>query len=540
MPIDPEKDKIGGPKDSVRIEIDGKIVQISEHYRVEVSVLRQPGAMSLRIGSAQTAQELLAAIKPRKSRYKLFINDVLFQSGIIYGRRVPRAASTIVEVKGRDYMSVLYDAYVKEDKDFHEKTYREFVRRVLDEVGLTEAKGHRLITSNDVNRMKLTGRNVRATSHAVDGPAQPKSLTAKEKREAKARAIEEQTRAVTATIQAAIKAQAERDRRDRLEAQEAASAAAAQNIRNIEARRTLAQVADTARFRVNILERTPSAIVQEKKIDSLPTAAAVGSTSTVVVQTLKVKLGTRWIDALERELKLVGLFLWCDAEGNFILARPNADQTPSFRLFRQRGGERYINNIIDCEFDDDTTSRHTSAVCYGRVGKGKAGRNKLHGDFADDELSDSDFDSPLTIHDDDVATNAQAAYIARKAIAEERRSGHKLEYTVRGHTADLITSADGASSNWTVDVVVSVDDREIGIQDDFYLEALVFARSPHVTTELVLMRPKDLVFAEDLFPKPIAVQRLQPKKPDGGVGDPSSLTDEERDALKDPNINGGR
>lgn len=515
MPV--KDDKIGGPKDSVRIEIDGKIVAICEQYTVEVSVLRQPSSMAVRIGSSQTAQALLAAIIPRKSRYKLFINDILFQSGIIYGRRVPKAATTIVEIKGRDYLSVLYDAYVEETKSFREKTYREYVRRVLDEVGLTEAKGHKLITSNDVNRLKLTGRNVKATSHAVDGPSQPKSLTAKERREAKAQAIEAQTQAFRANIQAATAQFKEQERRDRLEAQAAAQATHSEGLRVVEARRTLSQIADTSRFRPDTV-RSPSAMVEQRKIDSLKTSAA-GGTSSVIVQTLKVKMGTKWIDALERELKLVGLFIWCDADGNFILAAPNAKQTPSFRLFRQRRGDRLTTNIVDCDFDDDTTSRHTRAIVYGRVGKGKKGRNKLRGEFKDEELIDSNFDAPVTIHDNDIATNAQAEYIARKTIAEERRSGWKLTYTVRGHTTDLISSADGASTNWTVDTIVAVDDRELGIKEDLYLEAISFRRGP-TTAELTLMRPKDLLFREDLFPEPIVVQRPAPKQKDGGLDRP--------------------
>jgi prophage tail gpP-like protein len=287
----------------------------------------------------------------------------------------------------------------------------------------------------------------------------------------------------------------------------------------VEGRRTHAQIADTSRFRADTV-RSPSAIVQQQKIDALKTTAST-STSTVVVQTLKVELGTKWIDAIERELKLVGLFLWCDAEGNFILARPNANQTPSFRIFRQRESESLTTNIVDCEFDDDATSRHTRAVVYGRVGKGKAGRNKLRGEFADDELADSEFDVPITIHDKEIGTNEQAKYIARKAIAEEHRSGWKLQYTIRGHITDLISSADGASTNWTIDTVVATDDRELGIQKDLYLEALVFSRAP-TKTEIVLMRPEDLLFAEDLFPKPIVVQRQLPAKPNSGVDSPST------------------
>lgn len=497
MPI--EEDALGGKNDSVQIEIDGKIVAICEQYDVSKTVLRQPGALAVRIGSAQTAQTLISAITPRKSRYKLFINGVQTQAGIVYGVSVPSSAATIIEIAGRDYLSVVFDAYVREDKSFHEKTYKEFVRRILDEVGLTEAKGHKLITSNDVNRMKLTGRNVTASVHSVETPAQPKTETSKKEREAKTSALLKDAFGVKVKT-------FEVDVQTTPDLQRAGFDPAQQKL-----------VAGS----LGLITATPSAIVEQKKIDELKTAAATSGTRDVIVQTLKVQLGTRWYDAFERESKLVGLFLWTDAFGNFILARPNANQSPSFRLFRQRNAPRSLSNIIECQFQNDTTNRHTRAIVYGRVGKGKAGRNKLRGEFEDPELKDSNFDAPIVVHDNDIATKEQADYLARKTIAEERRSGWKLVYTVSGHTTKLISSADGASTNWAEDTVVEVDDQELGIRGNFYLESVRFRRAP-TTTELTLMRPEDLVFAEDLFPKPIVVQRPTPKKPDAGVADPTS------------------
>lgn len=491
-----ENDALGGRNDSVRIEIDGKTVLIVEQYTVELSILRQPGAMSFRIGSHQTAVDLIATVIPRKSRYKLFIRDVLTQSGIIYAVDVPDSDSTVVEITGRDFMSVVHDAYVLEEKTFHEKTYREWVRRILDELGLTEAKGHKLITSNDTNRLKLTGRNVTATSHTIDSPSQPKTKTTKELRDEKAAALVKERFGIKVTNLTVNKTP---------DLQRAGFDPANQVL---------------IAGKLGLVTVTPSAIVEQQKIDSLKTSAA-GGTSEVIVQTLKVQLGWRWVDVLEREFKLAGLFLWCDADGNFILARPNANQAPSYRLFRERNTDRLGTNIEKARYRNDTTQRHTRAVCYGQNGKGKAGRNKLRGEWIDDELADSDFDAPITIHDRDVATNAQAKYLARKMIAEERRSGWTLVYTVTGHVTGLISAADGASTNWAVDTVIDVDDRELGIQRRFYLEQVKFSRAP-VQTELTLMREEDLVFAEDAFPAPIKVHRQIPKQADSGVDAPAT------------------
>lgn len=477
MPV--EHDALGGKNDSVRIEIDGKIIKIAEQYEVQLSVLRQPGAFTMRIGSAQTARELLDMIKPRKSRYKLFINDVQTKTGIIYGRGIPGAASTIVEIKGRDYLSVVFDAYVREDRALTEKTYVALTRKVLDIVGLTEAKGHRLRTSNDTNRLKLSGRNLSTTTKAKETPGEPKNTGAQAKQQAKVRALTEAEVREKFQIQSGI--------------------------------------ADPAmeQFIVNSLikesQGSPNAIVEQRTIDSLKTSAA-GRTSSVVVQTLKVVLGRRWDEVLQEQYKLAGLFLWAAADGSFVLSRPNANQEPSFRIFRERGAQRGLTNVLDCKFDDDTTNRHTSAIVYGRAGHGRAGRNKLRGEFIDHELDDSEFDAPIIVKDDHIKTNEQANYLARKMIAEERRAGWKLVYTVSGHTTKRLDSADGESTNWAVDTVVEVDDRELEIKGNFYLESVTFRRAPHTTTELVLMVPSHLVFADHLYPQP-PPSLATPRKP---------------------------
>lgn len=477
-------DSLGGEKDSVRIEIDEKEILIAEQYDVEISVLRQPGAFTLRLGSAQVAKDLIAMITPRKSRYKLFINDVQIQTGIIYARNVPSSNATILEIKGRDYMSVVYDAYVREDRTFNEKTYVALTRKVLDILDLTEAKGFKLVTSNDTNRLKLSGRKVTTTTHAQDTPAQPKTKAEQERRDAKALTL---SRVTVRTFER------------QTEVPESLRRGGLTEDQNLVIARNLGLHRDTETGQLS----SPNALVQQKVIESQKTSAA-GGTSKVVVQTLKARLGLRYEQFLYDQYKLAGLFLWCGADGTFILARPSANQKPSFRIFRKRGAERGNGdgqtNVIDVQFEDDTTNRHTSAIVYGRSGKGKAGRNKLRGEYVDEELKDSQFDCPIVVHDDDVKTNEQARYIARKTIAEERRAGWKLIYTVSGHTTRDIGSADGESRVWAVDTVVEVDDQELGIKGNFYVETVRFTRSPHTTTQLTLMRPEDLVFAEKLHP----------------------------------------
>ena len=80
-------------------------------------------------------------------------------------------------------------------------------------------------------------------------------------------------------------------------------------------------------------------------------------------------------------------------------------------------------------------------------------------------------------------------------MAESRRAGFNLTYTVAGHT--FPTLGTGERGVWTPDTVVDVDDDEFGLYGSFYVEQVGFRRQPQTTTELTLLRPADLVFAED-------------------------------------------
>lgn len=232
-------------------------------------------------------------------------------------------------------------------------------------------------------------------------------------------------------------------------------------------------------------------------IELIPTGATTGA-GKVFYKSLKTRTGTRWFDFLQEQYKFVGLFLMATGDGNFALFRPRADMDPVCRITRTRGAIRKQGDAVNVRYQDDTTMRHSAYIVYGRGGSGKEGRDQIVGYYVDEEMVAYGFKNVRTITDDDCKSNAEADYIARRTCAEERRAGWQLVYTVSGHTYPS-EFAKGSFGVWVPDTVCRVDDDELDIHGNFYIEAVTYQRSPQTTTELTLMRPQDLIFADKLF-----------------------------------------
>lgn len=390
-----------GP-DTVRIRIGDSDLKFVESYEAKISILQVPSAFSLRLGWSQTAIELLNLAVPG-STFELWVGKRMLQSGIIDARSVPSAASTTVEIRGRDWLGILFDAFVAEDQSFTEATYFELTRKVMDLAGLTEAKGHYLQADNDGNRRFLTG--------------------------------------------------------------------------------------------TKLIARYDAELATELLTGSL------GGTGNLVFQTPKTKVGERYFDFLTRQYKLAGLFLWASPDKTFVLAAPNARQPTLFNIYRARGSHGAADessNVRDCRFQDDTTMRHSMATVFGRSGGGKHAIDTCEGQFIDDEMFNVyKIDKRIVVHDSDVKNREQCEFVARRIISEERRAGWQLEYTVAGHTV-FNADADDRVATWGPDVMVQVDDEELGMHGPFYLEACTYSRNPQTMTKLTLMRPSDLLFATGL------------------------------------------
>jgi prophage tail gpP-like protein len=241
----------------------------------------------------------------------------------------------------------------------------------------------------------------------------------------------------------------------------------------------------------------------------------------VIYRTIKGEIGTTWFDFLRTQYQRAGLFLWADVIGGFVLSRPNGQQAPLYRILRRKNGENAPGDVTvvgQPSFSWDSTKRYTECLVTGRSGGGKDGRGTIVGRAFDPEmielLNPEEADradggkrtKELIINDKTVRTVQQAEFLARRKIAESRRTGWKLSYTVAGHTAPAITG--GGMAVWQPDTVVHVVDDQLGIDGPMYIESCDYRRLPHTLTQLNLMRIEDLVFAtEDLDNPPKLARR---------------------------------
>jgi prophage tail gpP-like protein len=211
--------------------------------------------------------------------------------------------------------------------------------------------------------------------------------------------------------------------------------------------------------------------------------------------TVTAKLGETWLVFLERHFGKVGLFPWCDVNGNFVLSRPNGDQEPTFHFYRKRGGSRGdVANVERYSFVNDTTQRFSEVVIFARNGGRKFGHNHTKGSFRDEEMVALGFNRRKVHRDVNVSSTEEAEFYARRKIAEVNRASWKLQYTVSGHSATTIQDR-RKRAIVCPDMVARVDDDELNIHDNMYIES-VEHQSPPRTSVVTLMRIQDLLFGE--------------------------------------------
>lgn len=398
--------QLGGFNDTISLRLGNDEIKIAEDYEVKVSILQQPSAFALRLGWSATAAEILRKYPPR-TPFELWCGNVQLQSGLTSSRGQPDATFTQVEIKGRDYLAVLFDDDVQAEYTFTDKTYFALTRKVLDIVGLKENRGD--------------GQGGRTKFVLYD---------------------------------------------------------------NFDADRQLLSS-------VKAKPKNGKQLIQQ-----VETGATSGQ-GKLVYQTPKADIGVSWFQFLQEQYKLAGLFLWATGTGNFVLARPRADTEPAIKIYRARGQLREQGNIKQCRYVDDTTQRHSACIVYGRGGHGKDGRGQIMGYWVDQEMVAYGYNNVRVVNDHDVHTNEEAEFAARRFIAEERRNGWQLEYTVAGHRKP---NAKGTGlATWSPDTTIEVDDNELDIRGKFYVESVTYRRRPETTTTFTLMRPEDLVFAEALY-----------------------------------------
>jgi prophage tail gpP-like protein len=268
--------------------------------------------------------------------------------------------------------------------------------------------------------------------------------------------------------------------------------------------KTTAEADRKIRAGVNIKQLGPPRTVDEIVANVGAPATPNGAWQFNFAASIQCKLGERWYDFLRRYLDRAGLFLWAGADGSYILSQPNANLRPVYRIVRRRG---QACTVEQAEHTNETTHRHSSVTIYGKGGGRKTGRTKNPGASVDDEMfngfrqngfaaggpDDTGYRRPLVMRDVNCGSIAQAEFLASRKLAEERRAGWSLVYTLTGHTTPTIQGSERAV--WTFDTLVEVEDDEFGISGVFYIENVHYHRDGSGTTTTIrLMRVTDLLF----------------------------------------------
>jgi len=223
-------------------------------------------------------------------------------------------------------------------------------------------------------------------------------------------------------------------------------------------------------------------------------AGAGGPDQSAGQNTIQCRIGSRWYDGLiKTELDRGGLTIQCLADGTFLLSSPDTSQASSYRLLRKFENPE-ITDILTHDFVHDTSTRFSKIVVHFRSGGGDQPRTRAFGQADDFEIGKVlEITRPCVIQDHKCKSLVQADYLARRKLAESRRNGWSLTYTVAGHTTIGIT---GDRMVWAIDTIVDVDDDVLNISDKFYVEGVRFIGAPEKRTELHLMRLEDLLFGD--------------------------------------------
>lgn len=222
---------------------------------------------------------------------------------------------------------------------------------------------------------------------------------------------------------------------------------------------------------------------------------SAGGSAGIVHQEIMAHLDERRYEFLQRYFQLVALFMWADANGNFVLSEPNVNQQPTSSIIRRVGMSRQETNVTSAYWQNFTHNRYTFYEVYGRGAGGKNSHAKAIGRYVDEEMKAWGFVKRKVRRSQNAKTHEQANFLARRLCAEDRRNGSQLKYTVAGHTTPF--TGGNQRAVWIPDTVHVIDDDIFDIHDTMYLTDCTYAGSASgTTTELIFQRKEDQIWAQ--------------------------------------------
>ena len=421
---------LGSADDAVTLELNGEAVLICEEFEVRQSILTQPSTFMVRLGYGGVVKDLLERYPPN-TPFRLRIGERVQFCGWTDGHEVSGpSGGSKVTIHGRDTLAPLVDAFVEAEDSFTDSSLFDIVDAAVVVAYPNGAPA--IIFDAEAHRKAQTGGRPRTTRKPKVG--------------------EELLRAKLGAqfdylLQKGQQAQA-----------------------NLTGK-------DLAVAKIEIEEAVATAPAQQQK-------------------TIQAKIGQQWYsNVIKPELDRAGAALWADALGeSLIISAPNPNQVPLYEIVRRRGQDINTVTAFDATYRNVSAGRYARVDVHIRAGGGKGGRGRGLGSWADEEMVGWGFTRVLSINDSKATTQQQATELARRKVAESRRSGWSLRYSVAGLTTPSLQGSGRVA--WAPDTVVLVQDDELGISGPYYVESVERHRHPQTTTNLTLMRPDDVIFGE--------------------------------------------
>lgn len=152
-PVGPQDfNGIRGQEPRVELVLAGQRVLLAERYQVRLSILTQPAAFSLTLGTGTDLARLIASVRPNDP-FQLRIGGRLVMTGTLDGYSAS-GTTGVLQVEGRDSLAPLHDAYLRQEETFKDDTYANLTRKVMDAVGLQDVP---LRFTNRANRAAIMG-----------------------------------------------------------------------------------------------------------------------------------------------------------------------------------------------------------------------------------------------------------------------------------------------------------------------------------------------------------------------------------------------
>jgi len=220
----------------------------------------------------------------------------------------------------------------------------------------------------------------------------------------------------------------------------------------------------------------------------------------------------------------LGLWIWASADGETLfVSTPDFEQAPKYKLLVNREG---TTNVLSSSVKHSSMNQPSAIIADGYSYGGEFGKSKIIvvmfnnmvslGDLPQDpevlkyEKAGAKFIEgpvfpfaslvklnkykPVYLHDDESQNLEQLEAFVRREMSLLQRQSIEASYVVEGHGQIV----DGTFAPWTVDTIVSVDDKPAGLKEDMYILGRTFekSRSGGTTTKLELIRKNTIVFSD--------------------------------------------